>query len=75
MLGEDHDLAVFAERVRGDPGLQLGRRTRRTLLRLISSRRRQLRRRALRAGERIYRRGPKAFLSRVREAYARGERR
>jgi hypothetical protein len=74
MLGEDHDLAVFAERVRGDPGLQLGRRTRRTLLRLISSRRRQLRRRALRAGERIYRRGPKAFVRRVRGAYARGER-
>jgi hypothetical protein len=74
MLGEDHDLAVFAERVRGDPGLQLGRGARKTLLRLISRRRRQLRRRALRDGERIYRRGPKAFLARVRDAYARAAR-
>jgi CHAD domain len=71
MLGEDHDLAVFAERLRKDPGLQLPRRTRRTLLRLISKRRRQLRRRALRDGARIYRRAPKAFLARVRGAYAR----
>jgi hypothetical protein len=75
MLGEDHDLAVFAERVRGDPDLQLPRRARRTLLRLISRRRRQLRRRALRRGERIYRRGAKAFLARVRDAYARAVRR
>jgi hypothetical protein len=71
MLGEDHDLAVFAERVRGDPDLQLPRRARRTLLRLISRRRHQLRRRALRRGERIYRRGAKPFLARVRDAYAR----
>ncbi|HWX96155.1 MAG TPA: CHAD domain-containing protein [Solirubrobacteraceae bacterium] len=74
ILGEDHDLAVFAERIRGDPGVQLGRGTRRALLRLISRRRRELRRRALRRGERIYRRGPKAFVARVRAAYARGAR-
>ncbi|MCW3027908.1 MAG: hypothetical protein JWN81_1119 [Solirubrobacterales bacterium] len=74
VLGEDHDLAVFDERVRRDPDLQLGRRARRTLLRLISRRRRQLRRQALRHGDRIYRRAPKAFLARMRDAYARGAR-
>jgi CHAD domain len=74
MLGEDHDLAVFAERVQRDAGLQLSRGTRKTLQRLISRRRRQLRRQALRRGERIYRRAPKAFLARVREAYAHAER-
>jgi CHAD domain-containing protein len=72
MLGEDHDLAVFAERIRSDPRIQLGRGARRTLLRLIARRRRQLRRRALRDGARLYRRRPKAFVARVRDAYARG---
>jgi hypothetical protein len=71
MLGEDHDLAVLAERVRTDRTLLLGRTPRRTLLRLIARRRRRLRRRALRQGERIYRRRPKAFVARVREGYAR----
>jgi hypothetical protein len=72
VLGEDHDLAVFAARLRADPAFQLGGRTRRTLLRLITRRRRQLRRRALREGARLYRRRPKAFLERMRDAYARG---
>jgi CHAD domain-containing protein len=71
VLGEDHDLAVFAERVRTDGALVLGRPTRKTLLRLIARRRRRLRRTALRQGERIYRRRPKAFVARVRDAYAR----
>jgi hypothetical protein len=71
MLGEDHDLAVLAERVRTDRTLVLGRAARKTLLRLIARRRRQLRRRALRHGERIYRRRPKAFVARVRDSYAR----
>jgi CHAD domain-containing protein len=71
VLGEDHDLAAFAERVRSDSGLALGRPTRKALLRMIAKRRRQLRRRALRQGERIYRRRPKAFATRVRDAYAR----
>jgi CHAD domain len=74
VLGEDHDLAVFAERVRADRALALGRPARKTLLRLIARRRRQLRRRALRQGERIYQRRPKAFLARVRDAYARAAR-
>jgi CHAD domain-containing protein len=74
VLGEDHDLAVFGERVRTDSALVLGRPARKTLLRLIARRRRQLRRRALRQGERIYRRRPKAFVARVRAAYARAPR-
>jgi CHAD domain-containing protein len=71
MLGEDHDLAVFAERVREDPRLQLPRGARRTLLRAIAKRRRQLRRAALDDGQRIYRRGPDAFVGRLRAAFAR----
>jgi hypothetical protein len=39
-------------------------------LRVIARRRRQLRRRALRQGERIYHRRPKVFIARVRDAYA-----
>lgn len=70
-LGEDHDLAVLAERVRDEakPGKRarkrskrVGRGTRKTLLKLIARRRRKLRKRALREGERLYRRGPKKFL-------------
>jgi CHAD domain-containing protein len=73
LLGEDHDLAVLAERVRTDTALVLGRGARKTLLQLIARRRRQLRRRALRQGERIYRRRPKAFVAwvRDRDGYAR----
>jgi hypothetical protein len=74
VLGEDHDLAVFAERVRDDRGLQLGRSARRKLLRSIRRRRRRLRRRALADGARLYRRRPKAFVARVTDAYARGAR-
>jgi hypothetical protein len=74
VLGEDHDLVVFAERLRTDPALRLGRRQRKRLLRVIARRRRQLRRRALREGERLYRRRPKAFVARVRNAYASGAR-
>jgi hypothetical protein len=73
-LGEDHDLAVFAERIRSDRRLVLGRGPRRALLKAVRRRRRVLRRGALRAGERIYRRRPKAFVARIRDDYARRER-
>jgi CHAD domain-containing protein len=73
-LGEDHDLAVFSERVRGDPALRLGRGARRALLKAAARRRQRLRRSALRDGDRIFRRPPKAFLARMRDAYARAER-
>jgi CHAD domain len=71
LLGEEHDLALLAERVRA-PGeaSQAGRgRARKTLLKLIARRRRRLRRRALRQGERLYRRRPRRFVARMRAAY------
>ncbi len=43
-----------------------GARTRKLLLKLIERRRRKLRRRALRDGERLYRRSPKKFVRRLR---------
>jgi hypothetical protein len=71
VLGEDHDLAVLAERVRDEAkprkrahkrSKRVGRGTRKALLKQIARRRRKLRKRALREGERLYRRGPKKFL-------------
>ncbi|HXW58196.1 MAG TPA: CHAD domain-containing protein [Solirubrobacteraceae bacterium] len=71
LLGEEHDLAVLAERVRAaDEPFAHAAGARRTLLKLIARRRRRLRKRALRAGERLYRRRPKAFVRRTRRAYA-----
>jgi hypothetical protein len=69
LLGEDHDLAVLADWIRANGKrrrTRLGRKTRRTLLSLIARRRRELRRKALRDGERLYRPRPKKFLRRVR---------
>ena len=43
---------------------------RKTLLKVIARRRRRLRKRALRSGERLYGRSPKPFVRRVRKAYA-----
>jgi hypothetical protein len=67
MLGEEHDLALLAQGVRArserfaDEG-----RTRKRLLKAIARRRKQLRKRALRDGERLYRRGPRRFVRRMR---------
>lgn len=76
MLGEDHDLAVLAERIvqgaKSSPGgrtstaIPLKRPTRKTLLKLIAKRRHKLRRRALREGERLYGASPRKFMRRVR---------
>jgi CHAD domain len=81
LLGEEHDLVLLNARVltAGKPSNgadggadgELGGGTRKILLKLIARRRRRLRSKALRQGERIYRRRPKAFLARVRDAYAR----
>jgi CHAD domain-containing protein len=69
ILGEEHDLALLARRVRKRSELFAGdRRTRRTLLKRIERRRKRLRRRALREGERLYERKPKAFVRRLRRA-------
>jgi CHAD domain-containing protein len=76
-LGEDHDLAVFAELVRvrakrqrkdrrhRDSSGAIGRGTRKTLLELIAKRRRKLRKQALRDGERLYHHSPKRFIKRL----------
>ena len=63
VLGDDHDLAVLAQRIEGDGG-----RGRKRLLRLIAKRRAELRKQALREGERVYGRSPEKFISRVRGA-------
>jgi CHAD domain-containing protein len=72
LLGEDHDLAVLAQRLRA--GRQAarpdtwhaGRKTRKALLKAIAKRRKVLRKRALRDGARLYRRSPKRLLVQLR---------
>jgi CHAD domain-containing protein len=74
LLGDEHDLAVLAQWIRQNGKrrrTRVGRKTRRTLLKLIERRRRELRRRALRDGERLYRDSPKQFLRRVRASRGR----
>lgn len=68
VLGHEHDLALLAARI-AESG-RLGRGTARRLRRQIAKRRRTLRRRALREGERIYARRPGRFMRRLRRAYA-----
>ena len=87
LLGEEHDLAVFTERLRagargkrrtsspqGKDPWRTGRRTRAALLKAVAKRRRKLRGRALRDGERLYGEKPKRFMRRVRSAYDAGAR-
>jgi CHAD domain-containing protein len=73
LLGQEHDLMVLAQRVRAEAKATRasgapGPGTRRALLKSIAQRRRRLRKRALRDGERLYRRKPKRFVRRVRAA-------
>jgi hypothetical protein len=75
LLGEEHDLALLAELL-PPPGRapfkgKRGKRARKALLEQIARRRRRLRKRALREGERLYRRKPKKFTRRVRRAHDR----
>jgi CHAD domain-containing protein len=75
LLGEEHDLAVLAARVRaeaktGRASGAPGRGTRKALLKAIAQRRKRLRKKALRDGKRVYRRKPKRFVRRVRAAAA-----
>jgi len=80
LLGEEHDLAIFAQRLRAHGARSdgrtwhTGRRTRKLLLKLIAKRRRKLRKRALRQGDRLYGEKPGRFMRRVRAAYAAGAR-
>jgi CHAD domain-containing protein len=69
LLGEEHDLVLLDARVRAQDNLR-GARTRKILLKLISRRRKHLRRLALREGRSLYGRRPKRFLARVRAAHA-----
>jgi CHAD domain-containing protein len=75
LLGEEHDLAVLAQRVKreakaGRASGAPGRRARKLPLKLIARRRRKLRKRALRDGERLYARKPARFVRRVRKRAA-----
>ncbi len=75
LLGEEHDLAVLAERVSAaDSAFRGEKRDRRMLLKAIARRRAKLRNRALRDGRRLYRRKPKRFARDVRREYARAAR-
>jgi CHAD domain-containing protein len=78
LLGEEHDLALLAALIpAGSHGPLRGKRgkqARKALLGKIAQRRRRLRKRALREGERLYRRKPKKFTRRVRRAHARASR-
>jgi CHAD domain-containing protein len=71
MLGEEHDLALLERRLRKRSRHFAGeRKTRKRLLRLIARRRKQLRRRALRDGERLYRRKPRRVVRRLKRIHA-----
>jgi CHAD domain-containing protein len=75
VLGEEHDLAVLAERVRAEAKLGggsgvPGAGARKALLKAIARRRKRLRKRALRDGKRVYAHKPKQLLRRVRAAQA-----
>ncbi len=72
-LGEEHDLAVLAGRVRDEARTSgtPGRSSRKALLKAIARRRKRLQRRALRLGARLYRRRRKRFARRVRAAVSR----
>jgi len=76
LLGEEHDLGVLAERLRGEgehaaQHAPVGRGTRRALLKLIAKRRRRMRRDALDMGERLYGERPTRYLTRMRRSFAR----
>ena len=71
ILGDEHDLAVLGEYVRAQrtrgagAGARSGARSRKLLRKLIARRRRELRKAALREGERLYRRSPQKFVRRA----------
>ena len=75
LLGEEHDLVVLIGLLppagRAPFKGKRGKRARKALLKRIARRRRQLRKGALREGERLYGRRPKKFLRRVRRTHAR----
>jgi hypothetical protein len=65
-LGEEHDLALLAERVRAEDEIFRGdSASRKTLLRTIARRRKRLRKRAFKAGAKLYGRKPRRLLERL----------
>jgi CHAD domain-containing protein len=71
LLGEEHDLALLAERIKQHKEFFDGDlATRKTLLKLIAGRRKRLRRRAIGLGVRIYEHNPRRFLRLVARAIA-----
>jgi hypothetical protein len=62
LLGEDHDLAMLAQRATG--------KKHKALRRAIEKRRARLRRRALKMGKRLYAEKPKGFSRRIGAAWA-----
>jgi CHAD domain-containing protein len=78
-LGDEHDLALLADRVSAPDSPLAGggrrrKRTRKRVLKLIARRRARLRKRALREGRRLYERKPKRFAKRTRKLLAHGKR-
>jgi CHAD domain-containing protein len=66
LLGDDHDLAVLAERLGGDVALPpAADADRAALLALVDERRAELRAEATRLGRRVYAESPKAFARRM----------
>ncbi|HTD09196.1 MAG TPA: CHAD domain-containing protein [Solirubrobacteraceae bacterium] len=79
LLGQDHDLALLAQnlhtadkrphsrdgRPEGPRTWRMKPKTRKLLLKAIAKRRRELQKRALRDGARLYRHSPRKFLSRI----------
>ena len=61
VLGEDHDLAMLAERAKG--------KKHKPLRRAIAKRRARLMKRALKMGKRLYAEKPKGFVRRVGAAW------
>jgi CHAD domain-containing protein len=71
LLGEDHDLAVLGEVVACRRELFATPRDSERLQRLIEVRRERVQERALKAGAKLYRRGPSKFLGRLERDWRR----
>jgi CHAD domain-containing protein len=69
LLGEEHDLWMFASFLEDEPRLE--RHTRERLLTLIERRRKRLRKRALKLGSRVYAHKPGRFAARAGRALSR----
>lgn len=69
ILGQEHDLWMFASFIEDEP--RLDDQTRERLLALVERRRKRLRKRALQLGSRLYARKPRRFAARAGKALSR----